>query len=182
VHASPSIGRAHGVTVAASPWRRLGAASTITQMDLARARTIAERVHAGDRESDGTPRLWHVRRVVTATPVAMQTVAWLHEVLDTGAVSEQELLLAGLEGDELRALRLLRAPWSESDVVRRAHLELIARAAGRSGEIARTVAVADLEDRCARAERTRPQALQSLRRLLSVPVDTADSRAIVAGG
>jgi hypothetical protein len=116
-------------------------------MDTFRARQIAERVHALDREPDGTPRLFHIQRVVAATPASMQSVAWLHEVLETGAISEQELLLAGLEADELRALRLLRAPWSDSDVVRRAHLELIARAAGLSGQMARAVAFADLGDR-----------------------------------
>jgi hypothetical protein len=121
-------------------------------MNTFRARQIAERVHAGDLEPDGTPRLWHIRRVAKATPPAMQSVAWLHEVLETGAISEQELLLAGLEADELRALRLLRAPWSESDVVRRAHRELIARAACPSGQGARTVAAADLSDRCVHAD------------------------------
>jgi hypothetical protein len=138
-------------------------------MDIFRARQIAERVHAGELEADGTPRLCHIRRVVTATPTAMQSVAWLHEVLETGAISEQELLLAGLEGDELRALRLLRAPWSESEVLRRAHVELIARAAGRAGLLARTVAVADLSDRCAQADAAGSQLRRTLNRLLTVP-------------
>jgi hypothetical protein len=106
---------------------------------------------------------------VMATPAAMQTVAWLHEVLDTGAVSEQELLVAGLEGDELRALRLLRAPWwSPSEATYLANVELIAQAAGRSGQMARRVAIADLRDRCTPAANARPHYLRALARLLNV--------------
>ena len=75
-------------------------------------------------------------------------MAWLHEALEFTAVSEQELLTYGLGTDELRALRLLRrTSGSRSDDVYMAHVELIARAAGRSGHLARMVKIADLEDR-----------------------------------
>jgi hypothetical protein len=75
-------------------------------------------------------------------------VAWLHEVLETGSVSEQDLLTDGLSSDELRALRLLtRTSGSHSDAAYLAHLELIALAAGHSGELARSVKLVDLEDR-----------------------------------
>jgi hypothetical protein len=76
-------------------------------------------------------------------------VAWLHEALESTGVTEQELLVEGLTQDELRALRLLRrTSEARSDAVYLAHVELIARAAGRSGRLARMVKIADLEDRC----------------------------------
>jgi hypothetical protein len=75
-------------------------------------------------------------------------VAWLHEVLEWTAVTEQELLIAGLTSDELRALRLLnRTTDSHSDHRYLARLELIAHATGDSGRLARIVKTADLEDR-----------------------------------
>jgi hypothetical protein len=76
-------------------------------------------------------------------------VAWLHEALERTAVTERELLVAGLTSDELRALRLLnRTTDSRSDHRYLAHLELIALAAGGSGRLARIVKTADLRDRC----------------------------------
>jgi hypothetical protein len=118
-------------------------------MEIARARLIAERLHADDHEDDGTPLLEHVRRVVRLVPADAQAVAYLHEALEWTAVAEEELLTEGLESDELRALRLLdRTHDSRSDRVYLAHLQLIARAAGRAGSLARVVKVADLQDRC----------------------------------
>src|SRR4051812_13450086 len=85
-------------------------------MEPTRARRIAERAHWPDREPDGTALLAHIRRVVAATPPEAHTVAWLHESLETGRVSEHELLREGLGDDELRALRLLtRSVRSHSD-------------------------------------------------------------------
>ena len=75
-------------------------------------------------------------------------MAWLHEVLEWTAVPEQELLIAGLTNDELRALRLLsRTTDSRSDRRYLAHLDLIAHATGDSGRLARIVKTADLQDR-----------------------------------
>ena len=117
-------------------------------METESARMIAERLHARDRQEDGSPLIWHIRRVASHTPAEARTVAWLHEAFESTAVSEQELLAHGLTTDELRALRLLhRAVDSHSDRVYLAHIELIARAAGESGALARTVKIADLEDR-----------------------------------
>jgi len=117
-------------------------------MDQARARAIAQRLHAADREEDGAPFLRHVARVAGGTPTEARTVAWLHEALEINSRTEQELLTHGLSHDELRALRLLhRTSDSRSDYVYLAHVELIARAAGRSGRLARMVKIADLEDR-----------------------------------
>jgi hypothetical protein len=117
-------------------------------VETTRAQALAERLHSGDREPDGTPLLWHIRRVARTTPQDGQAVAWLHEALETGAVSEQALLEDGLGSEELRALRLLsRSRASSADRAYLAHLELIAQAAGPAGELARMVKIADLEDR-----------------------------------
>ena len=125
-------------------------------MESDRAREIAVELHADDRDEGGAPVLGHVRRVVRRTPAEARAVAWLHEVLESTDVTERELLAQGLDSDELRALRLLRRVGdSPSDRVYLAHVELIARAAGRSGEIARLVKIADLEDR-RRHPRVRP--------------------------
>jgi hypothetical protein len=125
-------------------------------MDEDRARAIAERLHAGEREEDGSPVLEHVRRVALATAPEARVVAWLHEALECGAITERELLAHGVTPDELGALRLLdRTKESGSDAVYLAHVELIAEAAGRSGTLARSVKRADLEDRL-RHPRVRP--------------------------
>lgn len=106
-------------------------------------------LHAREREPDGAPLLGHVRRVVQMVPAEARPVAWLHEALESTGVTEQELLMEGLTQDELRALRLLcRTRDARSHDVYLAHVELIACAAGRSGHLARTVKIADLEDRC----------------------------------
>jgi hypothetical protein len=145
--------RVAGCTPPGSP---TGARTRWPAMEPYLARMIAERVLAGVRDPDGTPLLSHVRRVAAATPPEAQVVAWLHEVLEEASITEHELLEEGLSTDELRALRLLSRPKdSRSDVVYLAHLELIARAAGRSGHLARLVKIADLEDRRAHP-RVRP--------------------------
>jgi hypothetical protein len=106
-------------------------------------------LHAGEREADRTPILQHIRRVAQMVDAEARSVAWLHEALESAAVTEQELLMNGLTTDELRALRLLhRASDARCDGVYMAHLELIARASGRSGRLARAVKIADLQDRC----------------------------------
>jgi hypothetical protein len=117
-------------------------------MEIFRARLIAERLHVDDCEEDGTPLLEHIRRVVRLVDADARAVAWLHEALEWTAVTEPELLMEGLDSDELRALRLLhRAHDSRSDRVYLAQLHLVARAAGRAGRLARLVKIADLQDR-----------------------------------
>jgi hypothetical protein len=117
-------------------------------MDTDRARTIAEREHARDREENGAPLLGHIRRVASATPTEARAVAWLHELFEWSTMSEQELLADGLTSDELRAIRLLRRTGdSRSDRHYLAYLALIMHAAGHSGHLARAVKIADLQDR-----------------------------------
>jgi hypothetical protein len=118
-------------------------------MQTERARLLAESLHAHAREEDGTALLEHVRRVALRVDVDVQAVAWLHEVLGWTAVAEDELLREGLDTDELRALRLMhRAHNARSDAIYLAHQDLIARATGRSGRLARLAQIANLQDRC----------------------------------
>lgn len=173
----------------APPARALAAAAAARHdralMDLAHAQAIAERVHASQREPNGAPILAHIRRVVSATPSEARNVAWLHEVLECGAITEQELLSEGLEDDELRALRLLSRPsMSQSTLVYLAHVELIACAAGPSGRLARLVKRADLEDRLrhpfVRSDGGVPPYDRGLRRLLAVDQDHGSLAGVAA--
>jgi hypothetical protein len=117
-------------------------------MEALRAQAIAERLHRHDHEEDGTPLLRHIGRVARLVPTEALPIAWLHEALEWTAASERMLLTEGLTAEELRALRLLnRRSDSRTSRIYLAHVELIARAAGHSGHLARIVKIADLEDR-----------------------------------
>ena len=146
-------------------------------METGRAQAIAERLHVGDREEDGTPVIRHVQRVAGTVTAEARAVAWLHEAFESTAVSEQELLEAGLTNDELRALRLLhRATDQCSARTYLAHVDRIMRAAGRSGVLARMVKVADLEDRCLHP-RVRPDGWSPPYRLgLGLLLEVSDDR------
>jgi (p)ppGpp synthase/HD superfamily hydrolase len=116
--------------------------------DAERARLLALRFHGGQLEPAGAPLIAHVTRVALATPEFARPVAWLHEVLEWTSVAEQELLAAGVSNVDLRALRLLnRSTARGSHEGYLAHIEMIARAGGRSGRVARSVKLADLQDR-----------------------------------
>jgi hypothetical protein len=117
-------------------------------MNVEHASELAEQLLSGRRDAGGAPVLDHVRRVVALVPERARIVAWLHEVFEYTAVSEEALLDDGLSSAELRALRLLtRVVASRSDANYLAHVELIARAAGPGAELARTVKRADIADR-----------------------------------
>lgn len=110
-------------------------------------RQFAERVHAGAPDRYGAPLLDHVRRVAAAVPPDARTVAWLHEVLECTTVPAGELTGIGVTADELSAIELLTHAPTEDTNAYLAHVALIAAAAGRAGDLARTVKVADLKDR-----------------------------------
>jgi len=115
---------------------------------VGRARRIAERALRGSLEANGTPVIFHVRRVAKTSPIFARSVAWLHDVLEDSSVSEEELLASGLTDDELRALRLLtRQRDSRSAEPYLSHISHIARSSGSAGEIARAVKRQDLADR-----------------------------------
>jgi hypothetical protein len=111
-------------------------------MEVDRARAIATAAHGG-----ALTLLSHIERVASSVPEWARAVAWLHEVLERSDMSEEALLRQGLSSDELRALRLLSREDSYSDRAYLGHIELIARAGGTAGRLARAVKSADLEDR-----------------------------------
>ena len=113
-----------------------------------RASRIAKRAHRDSVEPTGELEIAHVCRVAKAAPPSARPVAWLHDVLEHSSIREEELLANGLTDEELRALRLLtRSTESRSEASYLAHIDLIARASGPGGDLARTVKRADLEDR-----------------------------------
>ena len=115
---------------------------------VGRARRIAEGALRGSLEANGTPVIFHVRRVAKSSPDFARSVAWLHDVLEDSSVSEEELLASGLTDEELRALRLLtRGGDSRSAEHYLSHISHIARSSGSAGEIARAVKRQDLADR-----------------------------------
>src|SRR3954462_5519598 len=116
-------------------------------MDAERAKAIATAALQEPQLVDTEPLLRHVERVAASVPDWARAVAWLHEVLERTGTSEEALLRRGLTGEELRALRLLSREESHSDRAYLGHIELIARAGGTAGRLARAVKVADLEDR-----------------------------------
>jgi hypothetical protein len=171
---------AHPLAATAAPWH-----DRVT-METERARAIAERLHLGDREEDGTPVIGHVQRVASTVIEEARAVAWLHETLEWTAVTEQELLVAGLTSDELRALKLLnRTNDSHSDRRYLAHLKVIARAVGGSGRLARIVKTADLKDRClhprVRCDGWSPPYARALQLLLETRDDPHRARTAAVG-
>ena len=117
-------------------------------LDADRARTLAETLHRGQRDAGGAPLIDHVRRVAMAVPREARVVAWLHELFEHTAISEQALLQEGLTTDELRALRFLtRRTDSRAITIYLAHIELLALARGPGARVAQTVKRADLTDR-----------------------------------
>src|SRR3954471_2526356 len=112
------------------------------------ARSIAERAHGVQLDAGQQPMMEHIRRVAMATPRQARCVAWLHEVLESGDITEQQLLSEGLTEEELRALRLLsRAPGDRSEASYLGQIARIARSGGTAGKLARLVKRIDLKDR-----------------------------------
>lgn len=116
-------------------------------MDVDRAEQLAQSHHGGHREAGGTLLIDHVRRVASAVPPQAQVVAWLHELFEHTAISERELLEAGITADELRALKLLTRDETRSNARYLAHVRRLARARGAGADLARIVKRADLADR-----------------------------------
>lgn len=107
------------------------------------ARTLAQRLHAGDPEL-----LAHVERVVSMVLHDAEAVAWLHESVEHAGSAISELRRADLGADEIAAVRLLtREAGTDSDEAYLRHLEVIAKAPGDAGRTARIVKLADLNDR-----------------------------------
>lgn len=114
------------------------------------ARALAERVHADTLDRYGAPLLDHIRGVVALSPREARTVAWLHEVLESSALSPADLRAAGATRDEVRAVELLTRSPGADPAAYEAHVHRIADAPGRAGDLARAVKWADLRDRLRR--------------------------------
>ena len=90
----------------------------------------------------------HVRRVAEAVPPFARRVAWLHDALEWTPLGDEDLRSAGLDTEELTAVRLLtREAGGVDDRAFLAHVRVIAEAPGRAGRIARAVKRADMADR-----------------------------------
>jgi len=115
-------------------------------VDVDVARGIAHWAHSGQRDVAGGLMLEHVARVAAAVPPDAAAAAWLHDVLTSTAADPGELCDEGLTPVELAALELLtRGPGEVYEL----YVLRIVHAPGEEGRLARTVMLADLEDRLA---------------------------------
>ena len=135
-------------------------------MSVTEARSLAVRIHSDQRDRDGSFHISHVSRVAesVASDAGHQRVAWLHDVLEDGDVTAEEL--AGrLVSEELDALRLLThdaAVEPYDDYVAR-----IIQADGLAGSLARAVKEADMRDNLRRCARDRDPAVAQYGRALA---------------
>ena len=114
-------------------------------MSFRRATILAVETHARQRDKRGEPYLLHVFRVSQAVAPRSETVAVLHDVVEDGDKTLQEVvdrcLLSKTEADALDALtRRPKEPYGSSYILR------IIKTQGEAGEIAREVKLADLAD------------------------------------
>jgi hypothetical protein len=115
-------------------------------VETPRARNIAHASHLAARDRFDEPLIEHVERVAANVPPHARTVAYLHDVLEHTGVSVNDLRAEGLTDIELGALELLTRSSTESYEL---YALRIAGAAGPSGELARVVKLADLDDHLA---------------------------------
>jgi (p)ppGpp synthase/HD superfamily hydrolase len=112
-------------------------------MDPRVAQQIACTSHAGQRTRFGDPVIEHLERVANAVAPEAQAIAWLHDLFELASIARETLRACGLTAVEALALELLTRipaePYEE-------YILKIACASGRSGQLARTVKLADLED------------------------------------
>ncbi len=116
------------------------------------ARRLAERVHARALDRYGASLLDHIRGVVALSPPEARTVAWLHEIFESSSLSPGDLRDAGATEDEIAAVQFLTRAPSVDPVAYEAHVQRIADAPGRAGDLARAVKSADLHDRLRRQQ------------------------------
>lgn len=136
----------------AAPAAQLASVPDTTHFE-ADADVLAARSAEGQRDRHDEPLAQHLERVAAAVPKDARRVALLHEALQRGTASVDELLFAGLSTTEIAALRLLtRAPGESFEL----HVLTIAHAPGPEGDLARRVAVADIDDHLAHQTERRP--------------------------
>ncbi len=112
-------------------------------MNAAAARAVALTAHAGQTTPQGESLVRHLERVAARVGSAARATAWLHELGECGRECVHELLACGITPVELTALELLTLAEGEDYGL---YVRRIARATGPSGELARTVKLAELSD------------------------------------
>jgi hypothetical protein len=85
----------------------------------------------------------HLERVAGAVPPEARGLAWMHDLLELTPLRREELRARGMTAVEESALGLLTRGRFE---LYEAYIHRIAVATGASGELARTVKLADLDD------------------------------------
>ena len=114
-------------------------------------------------------------------PAFAQRVAWLHDALEWAGLRDEDLRDAGLDAEEVAAVRLLtREEGGDDDRAFLAHVGAIARAPGRAGRIARAVKRADMIDRCRHPRDPRADWIPPYERGLALLADVERSAAATA--
>ncbi len=76
--------------------------------DLERALQIAVQAHAGQKDKNGAPYIFHPIRVMTrCTTPAAKIVALLHDVVEDSSVTFEQLAADGFSAALLSTLRLV---------------------------------------------------------------------------
>jgi hypothetical protein len=128
-------------------------------VNTAAARRLAQ-LHLGKvPDASGTEtQFMHAERVALRVPETMRPVAYLHDIVEDGFMTYEELARRGLTMRQQYALRLLtRKP----DQTYAEYIERIANAQGAAGAEARTIKDADLDDN---TTRVCPPEMEGLRR------------------
>lgn len=119
---------------------------------ISRADARAEALHDGQVDHDGTPHIFHVRRVKMMVPERSARVALFHDVIEDGHAAFDDLWRFGLSAAEADAVRLLTRREGQPY---RSYVRLIAQSRDEAGQMAQEVKEADMLDnlsRCLRAQ------------------------------
>ena len=137
-----------------------------SSMSVTQARELAVRVHADQRDRDGSFHIGHVARVAedVSTQGPYQRVAWLHDALEDSDLTAEDLRdqLAAAELDALVLLTHDDPKETYEDYVRR-----IIDAPGATGDLARAVKEVDMLDNLRRCARDRDVAVDQYGRALA---------------
>ena len=163
-------------------WAGVDAVAPASNMTVAFAHGVAVAAHAGQVDRDDRPHIEHVARVVEAvhngphTGAAVLATAWLHDAVEDGRVTLDDLVLH-VPNIVLVAVHLLTGHPRRGTYQQR--IEALADDSRRSigpALIARTVKIADLEDnlaRCKPKDTLRKRYTRALATLqAAVPIDT----------
>ena len=137
-------------------------------MDPSVARTIAEAAHGQGRNGRGHIDTEHLERVAAAVPLEARALSFVHDLVERGDVSYEQLRAQGLTAAEAEALELLTKSEGESYEL---YALRIANAPGVAGRLARAVKLADLDDHLgceAAAGRLAPPAYVWARRHIAI--------------